>query len=119
MLFASRLQVSYWRDGDQEESGRKQRTAKNETSMILTGLEGNSMYLVAVKGFNSIGQGPATAAVTARTRRAREWLPHRHESRNTVCGGQALLKGSALLALQLLHSRPTTSCGSKRATTCP
>lgn len=72
-LFAPRLQVSYWRDGDQEESGRKQRTAKNETSMILTGLEGNSVYLVTVKGYNSIGQGPATAAVTVRTRRAREW----------------------------------------------
>ncbi|XP_075892817.1 contactin-5 isoform X2 [Nelusetta ayraudi] len=62
-------EVSYWRDSDQEESGRKQRTAKNETSMILMGLEGNSVYLVTVKGFNSIGQGPATAAVTARTRR--------------------------------------------------
>lgn len=85
-LWAPRRQVSYWRDGDQEESGRKQRTAKNETSMILTGLEGNSVYLVAVKGFNSIGQGPATAAVSARTRRVREWrraVPDRHAT--TVC----------------------------------
>lgn len=72
-IFTSRRQVSYWRDSDQEELGRKQRTAKNETSMILTGLEGDSAYLVTVKGFNNIGQGPATAAVTARTRRAREW----------------------------------------------
>lgn len=86
VLFASRLQVSYWRDGDQEESGRKQRTAKNETSMVLTGLEGNSMYLVAVKGFNSIGQGPATAAVTARTRRAREWSPQpTRVTQHSVC----------------------------------
>lgn len=57
---------------DQEESGKKQRTVKNETSMVLTGLEGNSLYLITVKGFNSIGQGPATAAVTVRTRKARE-----------------------------------------------
>lgn len=40
--------------------------------MVLTGLEGNSLYLITVKGFNSIGQGPATAAVTVRTRKARE-----------------------------------------------
>lgn len=57
---------------DQEESGKKQETVKNETSMVLTGLEGNSLYRVTVKGFNSIGQGPASAAVTAKTRKARE-----------------------------------------------
>uniref|UniRef100_A0A8C2WWA5 Contactin-5 n=1 Tax=Cyclopterus lumpus TaxID=8103 RepID=A0A8C2WWA5_CYCLU len=61
-------EVSYWKDMEQEES--KQRTVKNETSMVLTGLEGNSLYLITVKGFNSIGQGPATAAVTANTRKA-------------------------------------------------
>lgn len=58
---------------EQEESGQKQRTVRNETSMVLTGLEGNSLYLITVKGFNSIGQGPATAAVTAKTRKAREY----------------------------------------------
>lgn len=58
---------------EQEESGKKQRTVKNETSMVLTGLEGNSLYLISVKGFNSIGQGPATAAVTANTRKSREY----------------------------------------------
>ena len=66
-------QVCYWKDMEQEESGIKQRTVKNETSIVLTGLEGNSLYLITVKGFNSIGQGPATAAVTAKTRKARKW----------------------------------------------
>uniref|UniRef100_A0A7N6ATF7 Contactin-5 n=1 Tax=Anabas testudineus TaxID=64144 RepID=A0A7N6ATF7_ANATE len=51
------------------ESGKKQRTVKNETSMVLTGLEGNSLYRITVKAFNSIGHGPATAAVTAKTRK--------------------------------------------------
>lgn len=114
-LLAPHRQVSYWRDGDQEESGRKQRTAKNETSMVLTGLEGNSVYLVTVKGFNSIGQGPATTPVTARTRRAREW--YRAVAHHVaLCVGR---NGVLIFYLQLLHSRPTTSCGSKRATTCP
>lgn len=40
--------------------------------MVLTGLEGNTLYHITVKGFNSIGQGPASAAVTAKTRKARE-----------------------------------------------
>uniref|UniRef100_A0A8D3CIF5 Contactin-5 n=1 Tax=Scophthalmus maximus TaxID=52904 RepID=A0A8D3CIF5_SCOMX len=66
-------EVSYWKDTEQEESGTKQRTAKNETSMVLTRLEGNSLYLITVKGFNSIGLGPASAAVTAKTRKAREY----------------------------------------------
>lgn len=58
---------------EQEESGTKQRTVKNETSMVLTGLEGNSLYRVTVKGFNSIGPGPTAAAVAANTRKAREY----------------------------------------------
>lgn len=65
--------VSYWKDMEQEESGKKQRTVKNETSMVLTGLEGNSLYRITVKAFNSIGHGPATAAVTAKTRKTREY----------------------------------------------
>ncbi|XP_041851725.1 contactin-5 isoform X3 [Melanotaenia boesemani] len=63
-------EVSYWKDMEQEESGKKQCTEKNETSMVLTGLEGNSLYLITVKGFNSIGHGPASAAVTAKTRKS-------------------------------------------------
>lgn len=56
-----------------EESGKKQQTVKNETSMVLTGLEGNSVYAITVKGFNSIGQGPGSTAVTAKTRKPREY----------------------------------------------
>ncbi|KAM4565799.1 contactin-5 isoform 5-T5 [Odontesthes bonariensis] len=63
-------EVSYWKEMEQEEAGKKQCTVKNETSMVLTGLEGNSLYLIAVKGFNSIGQGPASAAVTVKTRKS-------------------------------------------------
>lgn len=40
--------------------------------MVLTGLEGNQVYLITVKGFNNIGQGPASAPVTAKTRMSRE-----------------------------------------------
>lgn len=40
--------------------------------MVLTGLDGNSVYLITVKGFNNIGQGPANGPVTAKTRKSRE-----------------------------------------------
>lgn len=76
---------------EQEESGKKQRTVKNETSMVLTGLEGNSLYLITVRGFNSIGQGPATAAVAAKTRKAREYSTDT-KSCNTIYGIEATCK---------------------------
>uniref|UniRef100_A0A3P9H901 Contactin-5 n=1 Tax=Oryzias latipes TaxID=8090 RepID=A0A3P9H901_ORYLA len=62
-------EVQFWKETEQEESGKKQRTVKNETFMILTGLDGNSQYLITVKGFNNIGQGPACAAIEARTKK--------------------------------------------------
>uniref|UniRef100_A0A3P9MEP4 Contactin-5 n=1 Tax=Oryzias latipes TaxID=8090 RepID=A0A3P9MEP4_ORYLA len=62
-------EVQFWKETEQEESGKKQRTVKNETFMILTGLDGNSQYLITVKGFNNIGQGPACAAIEARTQK--------------------------------------------------
>ena len=57
---------------EQEESGKRRRILGNETSMVLTGLEGNSVYSITVKGFNSIGQGPASSAIAANTRKDRE-----------------------------------------------
>eukprot|EP00063_Salmo_salar_P044378 XP_014019213.1 PREDICTED: contactin-5-like [Salmo salar] len=62
-------EVSYWKDSEQEESGKRKKTAGNETSMALTGLEGNRVYLITVRGFNSIGQGPASTASAAKTRK--------------------------------------------------
>uniref|UniRef100_A0A671LVV0 Contactin-5 n=1 Tax=Sinocyclocheilus anshuiensis TaxID=1608454 RepID=A0A671LVV0_9TELE len=52
-------EVSFWKDVEQEETGKKKRTTGNEMTMLLTGLEGNMQYLISVKGFNSVGQGPA------------------------------------------------------------
>ncbi|KAG7256548.1 hypothetical protein CRUP_012383, partial [Coryphaenoides rupestris] len=65
-----RYEVSFWKDLEQqEESGSKRQTVRNETSVVLSGLDGNSLYHVTVRGFNTIGQGPASAATTAQTRK--------------------------------------------------
>ncbi|XP_048836927.1 contactin-5 isoform X1 [Brienomyrus brachyistius] len=61
-------EVSYWKDSvEQEQSVGKLKTQGNQTSIVLMGLEGNTRYLVTVKGYNSIGQGPASVAVQATT----------------------------------------------------
>lgn len=73
--FSRWAQVSYWKDMEQEEMAKKQRTTGNETNMLLTGLEGNMQYLISVKGFNSVGQGPSSSAIRIRTKKNGEsWL---------------------------------------------
>ncbi|KAM8872899.1 contactin-5 isoform 2-T2 [Synchiropus picturatus] len=64
-------EVGFWKDGEEEEEEEgKQRTVKNETFVVLSGLQSDRLYRITVKALNSIGQGPASAAVTARTRKA-------------------------------------------------
>ncbi|XP_036379393.1 contactin-5-like isoform X2 [Megalops cyprinoides] len=63
-------EVNYWKDMEQEESGVKMKTPGNETSILLTGLEGNTLYHITVKGYNNIGQGPTSSAVRAKTKKS-------------------------------------------------
>ncbi|KAG7332852.1 hypothetical protein KOW79_002987 [Hemibagrus wyckioides] len=62
-------EVTYWRESEQEEAGKKKRTVGNETVTLISGLEGNTQYHIMVKGFNSIGQGPASASVQISTKK--------------------------------------------------
>uniref|UniRef100_A0A672S5Y3 Contactin-5 n=1 Tax=Sinocyclocheilus grahami TaxID=75366 RepID=A0A672S5Y3_SINGR len=68
-------EVSSWKDMEQEEMGKKKRTKGNETTMLLTGLDGNTQYLISVKGFNSVGQGPATSPIKISTKKNAPSLP--------------------------------------------
>ncbi|XP_016417720.1 contactin-5 isoform X2 [Sinocyclocheilus rhinocerous] len=68
-------EVSFWKDVEQEETGKKKRTTGNEMSMLLTGLEGNMPYLISVKGFNSVGQGPASSPIKISTKKNAPSLP--------------------------------------------
>uniref|UniRef100_A0A8C1TKS6 Contactin-5 n=1 Tax=Cyprinus carpio TaxID=7962 RepID=A0A8C1TKS6_CYPCA len=68
-------QVSFWKDMEQEEMGKKKRTTGNETTLLLTGLEGNTQYLISVKGFNSAGQGPASSPIKISTKKNAPSLP--------------------------------------------
>uniref|UniRef100_A0A8C1GPV6 Contactin-5 n=1 Tax=Cyprinus carpio TaxID=7962 RepID=A0A8C1GPV6_CYPCA len=68
-------EVSFWKDMEQEEMGKKKRTTGNETTLLLTGLEGNTQYLISVKGFNSAGQGPASSPIKISTKKNAPSLP--------------------------------------------
>ncbi|KAG9331939.1 hypothetical protein JZ751_016547, partial [Albula glossodonta] len=57
-------------DMEQEESGEKMKTPGNETSLLLSGLEGNTLYHITVKGYNNIGQGPPSSVVRATTKKS-------------------------------------------------
>ncbi|XP_035288959.1 contactin-5-like isoform X2 [Anguilla anguilla] len=63
-------EVTYWKDMEQEESAEKMRTPGNETSILLSGLQGNTLYHITVKGYNNIGQGPPSSAVRAKTKKS-------------------------------------------------
>ncbi|XP_018619602.2 contactin-5 [Scleropages formosus] len=60
-------EVSYWKEAESEESAGKLKTTGSETSIVLGDLDGNTPYLITVKGYNSIGQGPASSPVYATT----------------------------------------------------
>ncbi|KAM9321459.1 contactin-5 [Gastrophryne carolinensis] len=62
-------EVSYWRDMEQEEAA-KLKTAGNESSIILTELEGNTLYHITVRAFNKAGYGPPSAAVRGSTKKS-------------------------------------------------
>ncbi|XP_016399680.1 contactin-5-like [Sinocyclocheilus rhinocerous] len=68
-------EVSSWKDMEQEEMGKKKRTKGDETTMLLTGLDGNTQYLISVKGFNSVGQGPASSPIKISTKKNAPSLP--------------------------------------------
>ncbi|XP_067322630.1 contactin-5 isoform X2 [Anolis sagrei] len=64
------FEVGYWKDMEQEEAAEKARTEGNESSIILTGLEGNTLYHLRVKAYNAAGYGPPSNAVRVATKKS-------------------------------------------------
>ncbi|OCT93246.1 contactin-5 isoform X1 [Xenopus laevis] len=64
------FEVSYWKDMEQEEASEKVKTAGNESSIILTDLDGNTMYHITVRAYNRAGYGPPSAAARAGTKKS-------------------------------------------------
>ncbi|XP_063286580.1 contactin-5 [Pelobates fuscus] len=64
------FEVSYWKDMEQEEAAEKVKTAGNESSIILTDLEGNTLYHITVRAYNRAGFGPPSNAVEAKSKKS-------------------------------------------------
>ncbi|NWV68980.1 CNTN5 protein, partial [Malurus elegans] len=64
------FEVGYWKDMQQEEAAEKVKTEGNESSILLTGLEGNTLYHLTVRAYNAAGYGPPSAAVHAATKKS-------------------------------------------------
>uniref|UniRef100_A0A8U8B8W2 Contactin-5 n=1 Tax=Geospiza parvula TaxID=87175 RepID=A0A8U8B8W2_GEOPR len=64
------FEVGYWKDMQQEEAAEKVKTEGNESSVLLTGLEGNTLYHLTVRAYNAAGYGPPSTAVHAATKKS-------------------------------------------------
>nr|XP_032644321.1 contactin-5 [Chelonoidis abingdonii] len=64
------FEVGYWKDMEQEEASEKVKTEGNESSIILTGLEGNTLYHLTVRAYNAAGYGPPSSTVRAATKKS-------------------------------------------------
>ncbi|XP_068001345.1 contactin-5 isoform X2 [Melanerpes formicivorus] len=64
------FEIGYWKDMEQEEAAEKVKTEGNESSILLTGLEGNTLYHLTVRAYNAAGYGPPSTAVRAATKKS-------------------------------------------------
>ncbi|XP_009959184.1 PREDICTED: contactin-5, partial [Leptosomus discolor] len=64
------FEVDYWKDMEQEEAAEKVKTEGNESSILLTGLEGNTLYHLTVRAYNAAGYGPPSTTVRAATKKS-------------------------------------------------
>ncbi|XP_009997714.1 PREDICTED: contactin-5, partial [Chaetura pelagica] len=64
------FEVDYWKDMEQEEAAEKVKTEGNDSSILLTGLEGNTLYHLTVRAYNAAGYGPPSVAVRAATKKS-------------------------------------------------
>lgn len=66
-------QIGYWKDMEPEDSAETVRTRGNESFVMLTGLEGDTLYHLTVRAYNGAGYGPPSGEVSATTKRHRKW----------------------------------------------
>uniref|UniRef100_A0A2K6KXT5 Contactin-5 n=1 Tax=Rhinopithecus bieti TaxID=61621 RepID=A0A2K6KXT5_RHIBE len=64
------FEVGYWKDMEQEDTAETVKTRGNESFVILTGLEGNTLYHFTVRAYNGAGYGPPSSEVSATTKKS-------------------------------------------------
>ncbi|XP_036758713.2 contactin-5 [Manis pentadactyla] len=64
------FEIGYRKDMEQEDAAETVKTRGNESSIILTGLEGNTLYHFTVRAYNGAGYGPPSNEVSAATKKS-------------------------------------------------
>uniref|UniRef100_A0A4W2G3I6 Contactin-5 n=1 Tax=Bos indicus x Bos taurus TaxID=30522 RepID=A0A4W2G3I6_BOBOX len=64
------FEIGYRKDMEQEDAAETVKTRGNESSIILTGLEGNTLYHFTVRAYNGAGYGPPSSEVSAATKKS-------------------------------------------------
>nr|XP_058926211.1 contactin-5 [Kogia breviceps] len=64
------FEIGYRKDMEQEDAAETIKTRGNESSVILTGLEGNTLYHFTVRAYNGAGYGPPSSEVSATTKKS-------------------------------------------------
>lgn len=76
---ASLFQVLFWEKGSRQSEAERVRITN--TTALLTGLKGSTVYLISVRAQNSAGLGPCSPALNVTTKKPRESaivLQHAH-----------------------------------------
>ncbi|KAM4828240.1 contactin-5 [Thomomys bottae] len=63
------FEVSYWKDTE-EGTAETVKTRGNESFVVLTGLQGNTLYHITVRAYNGAGYGPASGQVSVATKKS-------------------------------------------------
>ncbi|MEJ1272737.1 hypothetical protein NN561_003590 [Cricetulus griseus] len=63
------FEIGYWKDMEPEDSAETVRTRGNESFVMVTGLEGDTLYHLTVRAYNGAGYGPLSRIVSATTKR--------------------------------------------------
>ncbi|XP_046882201.1 contactin-4 isoform X1 [Hypomesus transpacificus] len=62
-------ELRYWETQEKEETASVQRTVGNQTSAIIRGVQGSSVYYVTVRAYNTAGAGPPSTTVNVTTKK--------------------------------------------------
>ncbi|XP_060035698.1 contactin-5 isoform X2 [Erinaceus europaeus] len=63
------FEIGYRKDMEQEDAAETVKTQGNESSIMLRGLEGNTLYHFTVRAYNGAGYGPPSSEVSAATKK--------------------------------------------------
>ncbi|KAK3557197.1 hypothetical protein QTP70_024673, partial [Hemibagrus guttatus] len=91
-------EVVYWEDDTKPETVGKMRISNNSTAVNVSGLQGNTLYYLAVSAFNTAGSGPQSLPVNATTKKPPPGQPPQNVEW-TLIGSQLTLQWDPVIAL--------------------